>query len=204
VTSLPPFFWGVGYFFWGWAADKFSADNPRPVGLMIVLTVLSLSFALAPLTGSVMLTVALASFSTFLAGGFQMVALKASSFAYPREKAALMTGIAAGSFALVNTIISPVIGRMFDQKVWEQAFWLVALLPVVGTGFWLFLSSRKKAMLDPRLVFGILGAAIATWLKFLLWPQAPVAGYLAAGAMAGLAIGLLIWIRKPAFMQNPV
>src|SRR5438093_1950072 len=129
-----------------------------------------------------------------------MVVLKASSFAYPREKAALMTGIASGSFALVNTIISPFIGRMFDQKAWAQAFWLVALLPVVGTGVWLFLSARKKAMLDPRVVFGILGLALGTWLRFLLRPQAPLAPHLIIGGIVGLAVGLLIWVRKPAFM----
>ena len=204
VTSAPPLFWGVGYFFWGWAADKYAANNPRPVGLMILLTVLAVTLGLAPLTGSVISAVALASFSTFVAGGFQMVALKSSSFVYPREKAALMTGIAAGSFALVNTIISPIIGRLFNEKAWTEAFWLVALLPVVGTTVWLMLTARKKPMLDPRIVFGILGAAIATWLKFLMWPQAAVAPYTIVGAVVGLALGLLIWVRKPAMMQNPV
>jgi ACS family hexuronate transporter-like MFS transporter len=204
VNALPPFFWGVGYFFWGWIVDKFAADNPRPATLMILLTVLSLSFGFAPMAESVGVAVALESLSTFLAGGFQMVALRASSFRYPREKIALMTGIAAGSFALVNTIVSPIIGRMFDQKAWGEAFWLVAVLPVIGTSVWLFLSARKTAMLDPRIVFGILGLALATWLKFLLRPQAALAMPLIVGGIIGLAVGLLIWIRKPAFMQNPV
>jgi MFS family permease len=197
---MPPLLWGIGYFFWGWAADTFAATNPRPVGLMVLLTILSLSFGLTPLVGSVMLAVLLVSFSTFLAGGFQMVALKASSFTYPREKAALMTGIASGSWALVNTVISPIIGRMFDQRAWSQAFWLVALLPAVGTAIWFVLSAQKKELLDARLVFGILGVALGTWLKFLLRPQVPLQnqlGFLLVGGVIGLAVGVLIWMRKP-------
>jgi MFS family permease len=204
ATSLPPLFWGIGYFFWGWAADTFAATNPRPVGLMVLLTVLSLTFGLTPMVSSVMLAVLLVSFSTFLAGGFQMVALKASSFTYPREKAALMTGIASGSWALVNTIISPIIGRMFDQRAWSQAFWLVALLPVAGTAVWFVLSAQKKTMLDARLVFGILGLALGTWLKFLLRPQVPLQNqlsFLIVGGIAGLALGMLIWMRKRGLQE---
>ena len=29
---VPPLAWGVGYFAWGWAADRFALDNRRPVG----------------------------------------------------------------------------------------------------------------------------------------------------------------------------
>jgi ACS family hexuronate transporter-like MFS transporter len=139
---IPPAAWGIGYFFWGWAADRFAATNPRPVGLFGLLTALSLTFGMAPYTGSVAATMALMSLSIFACGGFQMVALKVGSFSYPREQAALMTGIASGSWSLVNALVAPIIGRLFDQQRWPEAFWLVAVLPVVGVAIWMVLSRR--------------------------------------------------------------
>jgi sugar phosphate permease len=140
---MPPAAWGIGYFFWGWVADKFAADNPRPVGLMILLTILALGFGLTTWTSSVLLAMLLTSWATFIAGGFQMVALKASSFAFPREKAAMMTGIASGSWSLVNAFLAPRIGLLFDQQQWSQAFWLVALCPLVGVAIWLVLTAIR-------------------------------------------------------------
>lgn len=139
---IPPAAWGIGYFFWGWAADRFAATNPRPVGLFVLLTALSLTFGIAPYIGSVAATMALMSLSIFACGGFQMVALKVGSFSYPREQAALMTGIASGSWSLVNALVAPIIGRLFDQQRWPEAFWLVAVLPVVGVAVWMVLSRR--------------------------------------------------------------
>jgi ACS family hexuronate transporter-like MFS transporter len=143
---MPPLAWGIGYFFWGWASDKFAADNPRPVGLMLILTVLALAFGLTTWTSSVLIAMLLTSSSTFVAGGFQMVTLKANSFAYPRDQAAMMTGIASGSWSLMNAFVSPTIGRMFDQQQWSQAFWLVALCPLVGVAVWLVLTIKRPTI----------------------------------------------------------
>jgi ACS family hexuronate transporter-like MFS transporter len=140
---MPPAAWGLGYFFWGWAADRYAATNPRPVGLFVLLTAISLTFGLAPYTNSVAATMALMSLSIFACGGFQMVALKVGSFAYPREQSALMTGIASGSWSLVNALVAPIIGRLFDQQRWAEAFWLVAVLPVVGVAVWMVLSRSR-------------------------------------------------------------
>ncbi len=146
---MPPAFWGIGYFFWGWVADKYAADNPRPVGLMVLLTILALGFGLTTWTDSVVLAMVLTSWGTFIAGGFQMVALKASSFAFPREKAAMMTGIASGSWSLVNFLILRLLGPMFDQQQWSQSFWLVALCPVVGVSIWLVLTTIRPPQKQP-------------------------------------------------------
>jgi hypothetical protein len=54
-----------------------------------------------------------------------------------------MSGIASGSWSLVNAILSPNIGRLFDQQRWAEAFWLIALCPVVGVLVWLFLSRSR-------------------------------------------------------------
>ena len=77
-----------------------------------------------------------------------MVALKAASYSFPREQAAMMTGITSGSFALVNYILlqMPVmgLGALFNQKRYAEAWWIIALCPVVGVAVWLFLSRRES------------------------------------------------------------
>jgi hypothetical protein len=77
-----------------------------------------------------------------------MVALKVGSYAFPREQAAMMSGIASGSWSLVNFVLLRAIGPwsnwMNDQR-WEEIFWLIALLPAIGIAVWLVLSRRTVA-----------------------------------------------------------
>jgi MFS transporter, ACS family, hexuronate transporter len=154
VVWIPPLTWGIGYFFWGWAADTFAANNPRPIGMFALLTVVSITLGLTTMTTSVPLAIALISLSTFIGGGFQMVALKVGSYAFPREQSALMSGIASGSWSLVNFILLNAIGagvtiagvrilpgaNLISGGRWEEIFWVIALLPAVGIAVWLFLS----------------------------------------------------------------
>ena len=148
VVWIPPLTWGIGYFFWGWAADRFASNNPRPIGMFLLLTIASLTLGLTTWTTSVAVAIALISFSTFIGGGFQMVALKVGSYAFPREQAAMMSGIASGSWSLVNFVLLRAIGPwsnwMNDQR-WEEIFWLIAILPAAGIAIWLALS-RNQAM----------------------------------------------------------
>lgn len=141
---MPALSWGVGYFFWGWIADRYAQDNKRPVGLFLILTVLALALGATAWTNSVAVTMAIMSWATFIGGGFQMVALKAASYSFPREQAAMMTGIASGSFALVNYILLQTpkwgLGALFNQHRYAEAWWIVALCPVVGTVVWLALT----------------------------------------------------------------
>jgi ACS family hexuronate transporter-like MFS transporter len=143
LVWIPPLTWGIGYFFWGWAADRYAANNRRPVGMFLLLTVVSLTLGATTWTSSVGLAIGLLSLSTFIGGGFQMVALKVGSFAFPREQAAMMSGIASGSWSLVNFVllraIGPWSGWMNGQR-WEEIFWLVAVLPAIGVAGWLVLS----------------------------------------------------------------
>ena len=142
LLLMPPLAWGVGYFFWGWIADRYAQDNRRPVGLFLILTVCSLVLGAATWTTSIALTMAIMSWANFIGGGFQMVALKVGSYSFPREQAATMTGIASGSWALVNYILLQFLGPMFNRHQYAEAFWLIALCPVAGVVVWLFLSRR--------------------------------------------------------------
>jgi MFS transporter, ACS family, hexuronate transporter len=149
LLLLPPLAWGLGYFFWGWIADRYAQDNRRPVTLFLVLTVCSLVLGATTWTTSVAITVAIMSWANFIGGGFQMVALKVGSYSFPREQTAMMTGIASGSWALVNYILLQFLGPLFNQHRYAEAFWMIALCPVGGVAVWLFLS-RDRSTPDAR------------------------------------------------------
>jgi ACS family hexuronate transporter-like MFS transporter len=144
IVWMPPAAWGIGYFFWGWVVDRFAADNRRPIGLFLLLTVCALAFGATPWTSSLMLAMFLISWAAFIGGGFQMVALKVGSYAFPKEQSAMMSGIASGSFALLNAILSPRLGQLLDQQNYVAFFWVIALCPVIGVAVWLFLSRESK------------------------------------------------------------
>ena len=142
---MPPLAWGVGYFFWGWAADRYAPDNRRPVGMFLLLTACAAVLGFTTWTTSVATTVAIISWATFIGGGFQMVALKVGSYWYPREQAAMMTGIASGSWALVNYVLLQFLGPLFNQHRYAEAWWLIALCPAVGVAAWLVLSAKRES-----------------------------------------------------------
>jgi len=157
VVWIPPLTWGIGYFFWGWAADRYAANDPRPVGMFVLLTVISLTLGFTTMTTSVPIAIGLISLSTFIGGGFQMVALKVGSYAFPREQSAMMSGIASGSWSLVNFILLNAIGagvaigglrilpgaNLISGQRWEEIFWIIALMPAAGVAIWLFLSRNQ-------------------------------------------------------------
>jgi len=140
ILWMPPLAWGVGYFFWGWAADTYATDNRRPVGMFVLLTVLSIAFGFTTSTTSVGLAMLVISWAAFIGGGFQMVALKVGAYTYPREQAALMSGIASGSWALVNYVLLKFLGPLFNQHRYTEGFWLITALPAIGIAIWFVLS----------------------------------------------------------------
>src|SRR5215471_4685076 len=144
LLLIPPLAWGLGYFFWGWIADRYAQDNRRPAGLFLLLTACALVLGAATWTASIAITMAIMGWANFIGGGFQMVALKVGSYSFPREQAATMTGIASGSWALVNYILLQFLGPMFNQHRYGEAFWLIALCPVVGVIGWLILSRKES------------------------------------------------------------
>jgi hypothetical protein len=112
--------------------------------MFLLLTACSLVLGATTWTTSVAITLAITSWANFIGGGFQMVALKVGSYSFPREQAAMMTGIASGSWALVNYILLQFLGPLFNQHRYAEAFWMIALCPVVGVSVWLFLSRNRS------------------------------------------------------------
>jgi len=150
ISWIPPLTWGLGYFFWGWAADRYAESNRRPVGMFLLLTVVSLTLGLVTMTSSVPIAMALIGLSTFIGGGFQMFATRVRSYALPREQAAMMTGIASGSWSLVNFVLLRAIGPWMgwmNSGNWEAIFWLIAFLPAIGVALWYLLSLGDRSQL---------------------------------------------------------
>lgn len=151
IFWIPPAAWGIGYFVGGWAADRFASNNTRPVGMFILLTGAALVFGVTPSLNSVPLAITLMSWACLIGGAFQMLAMKVASQAFPREQAAMMSGVASGAWALTNAGVAPIIGRLFDQQRWDEAFWLIALAPAVGVAAWVALSKQTPLpMLETR------------------------------------------------------
>jgi ACS family hexuronate transporter-like MFS transporter len=143
VLWIPPFGWEAGYFFWGWAADRFAPSQERPVGMFLILAISTLPMAAVPWTASRTIVLLLFFWTMFITGGFQMLALRTGARAYPRERTALVAGTASGAWSAVAAVLLPVLGRWFDQGRFAAIFWVVAVMPLVGTTLWLWLSRTR-------------------------------------------------------------
>ena len=177
--------------------------------MFVLLTLAASVFGITPSLASVPAAIALMSWACFIGGAFQMLAMKVGAYAFPREQAALMSGIASGAWSLANAGVSPVIGRFFDQQRWEAAFWLIALAPLVGIVIWIGLSRVEEgaeAPRDRRVPFGLAGLATGLVAAYLLRGSAATVQELfnifVAGAVVGLVLGVLIGrlLKKPAMV----
>jgi ACS family hexuronate transporter-like MFS transporter len=140
VVWIPLVGWEIGYFFWGWVADRFASHTDRPKNIFLLLTVLSLPIAFVTLTDSLALTIALMFWATFVADGFVVLSLRVGSRIFPKERAGMVAGIGSGSWGLVQFFILPVYGRWFDRGWHTWCFVSMAILPAVGTLAWWWLS----------------------------------------------------------------
>src|SRR2546423_2676160 len=133
--------WEIGYFFWGWVADRYAATDNRPVRIFVLLTILSLPTAFMTLSPSWPVAVTLFSWSTFVADGFVVMSLRVGSRIFPPDQTGLVAGIGSGSWGVIQAIVLSVYGIWFDQQ-WDTAtFVSMAILPAVGTLLWLWLST---------------------------------------------------------------
>ena len=145
VLWIPMLGWEVGYFFWGWVADRFAANDARPVRIFVLLTILSLPTAFMTLTNSWVIAIALFTWSTFIADGFVVMSLRVGSRIFPSDRIGMVAGIGSGSWGAVQAVIQPVYGAWFDRHWYAATFISMSLLPLVGTLLWLWLS-RPRAV----------------------------------------------------------
>lgn len=144
---VPPMGWEVGYFFWGWIADKYASGKNRPAGLFILLTILELPLAAVTWLNSPVWVVGVFFWSMFVAAGFIVVSLRAAARAYPAEQMSMVAGLGAGTWSALVAVLIPLLGRWFDQQRYTETFLLVTLVPVVGTAMWLWLTRPQDSSL---------------------------------------------------------
>ena len=140
ITWIPMLGWEIGYFFWGWVADKWAARDPHPVRIFLILTVLTLPIGFMTWITDWRLVLALFFWSTFIADGFVVMSLRVGSLIFPKSQTGMVAGLGSASWGLVQAIILPLYGRWFDAQMYTATFLSMALLPAVGTLLWLWLS----------------------------------------------------------------
>jgi ACS family hexuronate transporter-like MFS transporter len=141
VLWIPPLGWEIGYFFWGWAMDRFPHAMRRQ---FLLLTLLSLPLGMIPYVSSYGVTLAMMFFAMFITAGFIIGAVAYATRRFSIDHAGFIAGLGAGSWSLVVALAMPGVGRLFDLHRYDAAFLIAALFPVVGCAVWAMLSGAGK------------------------------------------------------------
>jgi MFS transporter, ACS family, hexuronate transporter len=141
---IPTLGWGLGYYFWGWIADRHVGDNPHPIRLYLLMGALGFPLALVTATASTAAVLALFFWGMFVAVGFITVSLHVAARAYPRDQTGLVAGIGSGAWGLAQALVLPVYGRWFDLHWYTAAFVSMTVVPLVGLGLWLMMAPAAR------------------------------------------------------------
>ena len=139
VLWVPPLGWEVGYFFWGWVIDR-AAAAPRYGSILKLLAVMGFAFALAPLTRSLVLLLALMFGAMFVSAGCVIVSLAEVTDRHTTRHGAYLAGIGAGSWAALMAPAMPLFGKLFDVGHFGVAYVLASFCPAAGWLVWRKLS----------------------------------------------------------------
>jgi MFS transporter, ACS family, hexuronate transporter len=143
---IPPLGWEVGYFFWGWFADKsHRLGEPRVRALSTMMglcCIMSSTFLTVPALPSVALVMIGLFLAMFVSAGFVVLSVGYATHIYAAEHAGLIAGIGAGSWSLAVAITMPLFGRLFDHHRHDAAFWFASAFPILGYAGWRWLSRR--------------------------------------------------------------
>ena len=144
VLWIPPVGLELGYFFWGWISDRYLPSHPRPKWLLAIMAILCLPLAAITWFHSIPIAIALFASTLFASGGLVVVTLRTGALAYPPNQRSMAAGIASSSFSAAVAIVLPFCGKMFDQHLYDRAFTLVAVLPLIGTLLWWILPVKHE------------------------------------------------------------
>jgi MFS transporter, ACS family, hexuronate transporter len=144
---IPPAGWEAGYLFWGRIADyrlrnatQSHRALPPPTLIFAAFCLVGFLFVLTPLAAlgphPILVTMLLFFLIMFIGGGFVVLTLSDGMSLQPRRNSGLLAGVAISSWAFITGILIPVLGRFFDRGDYVLSFWLVAILPVLGTILW--------------------------------------------------------------------
>jgi ACS family hexuronate transporter-like MFS transporter len=154
VLWIPPLGWEVGYFIWGWLADRSlrrgEARVPALGRMLGVCAVLNLAFAAVPSLAAVQAVMAAMFLAMFVAAGFVVLSVAYATHVYASEHAGLIAGTGAGSWSLAVAIVMPLFGRLFDLHRYPAAFWIATAIPIAGYAGWRWLSLRAEPPRSPQ------------------------------------------------------
>ncbi len=140
VLWIPPLGWEIGYFFWGWLADR----RPRFRELLAAAAVLSVPLALTPWVRSLPVAMGLMFLSMFAAAGFIILTVGWATRVYPPGHSGLIAGLGAGAWSLMVAVAMPVFGRLFDLQRFDVGFAWAAVMPALGFASWWALSRTRE------------------------------------------------------------
>jgi len=145
ILWIPAVCWELGYYFWGWVADRYVREEPRPLRLYVLLMVLALATSLVTRAGSWIVALAFFSWAMFISVGFIVISLHLSARAYPRDETGMVAGIGSGAWSAVVAILLPVYGRWFDHQWYAATFISLSLIPALGTTLWWWIGRPRKS-----------------------------------------------------------
>lgn len=147
VLWIPPLGWEIGYFVWGWITDR-TASGARPLRayriLFGVAAVLSLPLAAVTQITSFPIVLFQLFFAMFAAAGFVIVPISYATRVFSAANAGLIAGVGAGSWGALVALVMPTFGRLFDQRLYNQAFLATALFPLAGYTIWSIINRSQK------------------------------------------------------------
>jgi MFS transporter, ACS family, hexuronate transporter len=147
ILWIPAVCWEIGYYFWGWVADRWVRDNPRPVRLYVSLTILALIPSAVTRMTSWVAALALFSWGMFIAVAFIVVSLHLGRRNYPDDESGKVAGIGSGAWSAVVALLLLAYGPLFDRQMYSTVFVSLSLVPIVGTAlwWWIGLPAEKRA-----------------------------------------------------------
>lgn len=150
VLWIPPVGWELGYFVWGWAADRMLRGAKDPVSVYRKLTavafVLMLPLMLTPRVESFGGVLALLFLAMFVAGGNVISTIGYATNTISTAHAGLIAGLGAGAWSAVVALTMPYFGRMIDQRHFDQAFLLATVVPLSGFAFWMWVNRPRASV----------------------------------------------------------
>jgi MFS transporter, ACS family, hexuronate transporter len=144
ILWIPAVVWEFGYYFWGWVGDRFVRDNPRPLRLYLLLTVLALFPAFLTRVDSWPIVLAFFSWAMFIAVGFIVMSLHLGARAYPRDQTGMVAGVGSAAWSAVVAILMKIYGPLFDRHLFSAIFISLSVIPILGTALWWWIGRNAK------------------------------------------------------------
>ncbi len=152
ILWIPALVYQCGYYFWGWIADRYVRDNPRPVWIYVLMTALAWISSAITATHSRAIAIALFSWGMFVGVGFVVTSLHLSVRAYPKSETGMVSGIGSGAWSAVVAILLIAYAEWINRGRWTYIFVSLSLVPALGTALWWWIgrngatAARESAM----------------------------------------------------------